>query len=341
MSPLPYPHRATFLASTLAMPAGTEPVAAYVARLVSVIVFDRLVRHPIVTLGDHDDERLIDDSGRLLDARHPAAEESIDWFFRVSRRHEVLWFEISLDPAKPKPPALKCRRPEGQLDSWGSSFELPFSQQLGQCLALWLTSRRLPLVDALPEITLDDLRVAAERLAKADAELQLGVELAQLPPMLTQPPKRLAIPFLRVLAELSRDEARTLDPIILQLDPGHPVARRNRYVTGLIDGTIDRREILPLVEECPMYAKPHLSIWGETFAKAGRIENMGVRHQGIAASLMPANPYACHNYSLQLADEARREESYRWADRATVAAPQFGAAHLDCVRRLRQVGRPG
>src|SRR5262249_7154090 len=25
----------------------------------------------------------------------------------------------------------------------------------------------------------------------------------------------------------------------------------------------------------------------------------------------------------------------------TVAAPQFGAAHLDCVRRLRQLGRPG
>jgi len=66
-----------------------------------------------------------------------------------------------------------------------------------------------------------------------------------------------------------------------------------------------------------------------------------VRHQGIAASLMPANPYACHNYSLQLAEVGRREESYRWADRATVAAPDFGAAHLDCVRRLRQVGRPG
>src|SRR5690606_17441432 len=37
----------------------------------------------------------------------------------------------------------------------------------------------------------------------------------------------------------------------------------------------------------------------------------------------------------------RREEGYRWADRAPVAAPDFGAAHLDCVRRLRQVGRPG
>src|SRR6185295_16417225 len=41
------------------------------------------------------------------------------------------------------------------------------------------------------------------------------------------------------------------------------------------------------------------------------------------------------------AEVQRREESYRWADRATVAAPDFGVAHLDCMRRLRQVGRPG
>src|SRR5258706_17863 len=90
-----------------------------------------------------------------------------------------------------------------------------------------------------------------------------------------------------------------------------------------------------------MYGKPILSIWGDPFAADRPLENMGVRHQGIAASLMPANPYACHNYSLQLAEVGRKEESYRWADRATVAGPDFGAAHLDCVRRLRQVGRPG
>lgn len=341
MGPLPYPHRATFLASTLTMPSALVPISSYVARLVSVIVFDQMVRHPIVTLGDHDDERLIDESGRLLDANHPQAEDSIDWFFRVSRRHEVLWFDLSLDPARPKAPLLRSRRPDGALETWSSSFELPFSQQLGQCLALWLTARRLPLIEPFTEITVDDLRVAAERLAKADAELVRGAELAQVPVSLTQPPARLAIPFLRVLAELSRDEARTLDPIILQLDPMHPVARRNKYVTGLLEGTVDRREILPLIAEAPMYAKPHLSIWGEPFARDRPNENMGVRHQGIASSLMPANPYACHNYSLQLAEEGRREESYRWADRATVAAPQFGAAHLDCVRRLRQVGRPG
>ncbi|MBL0215896.1 MAG: hypothetical protein IPQ07_18705 [Myxococcales bacterium] len=341
MGPLPYPHRATFLASTLHVPAELEAAKPYVARVLSLLVYDHLVRHRMVTLGDHDDERLVDDAGRLLDARHPQIEDSVDWFFRVSRRHEVLWFELSFDPKRPMAPSLRSRRPYGPIEEWRSSPELALSQQLGQCIAQWMSARRLPAVDALADFTLDDLRTAAERLAKVDAMFQQGVDLAQLSGGLVAAPPRLAIPFLRVLAELSRDEARLLDAEILRRDPTHPVARRNAYVTGLLAGDTDRRAILPLVEEAPMYAKPHLSIWGEPFADTRVLENMGVRHQGIAASLMPANPYACHNYSLQLADDARREESYRWADRATVAAPQMGAAHLDCVRRLRQVGRPG
>lgn len=341
MGPLPYPHRATFLASTLTVPAEQDALAPYLARLISVIVFDHLVRHPVITLGDHDDERLTDDAGRLLDVRHPQVEDSIDWFFRVARRHEVLWFELGFDRARPTPAVLRSRRPQGTLDEWRASRELALSQQLGQCLARWLEARRLPPVPPLPGFTLEELCGVADRLIKADDLLVQGRELGIVPKSLTQPPQRLPVPFLRVLAELSRDDARTLDAIILKLDPTHPVARRNRYVTGLVGGATDRREILPLIAEAPMYGKPHLSVWGEPFAADRPLENMGVRHQGIASSLMPANPYACHNYSLQLAEVERREESYRWADRATVAAPQFGAAHLDCVRRLRQVGRPG
>jgi tetratricopeptide (TPR) repeat protein len=341
MGPLPYPHRATFLASTLTVPAEQDAVAPYLARLISVIVFDHLARHPVVTLGDHDDERLTDDTSRLLDAQHPQLEDSLDWFFRVSRRHEVLWFDLSVDPARPRAPVLRSRRPRGPVDEWGASPDLTLSQQLGQCLAQWLAARRLPAVGPLPGFLLEELRSVAERLVTADDLLLQGRELGIVPKSLTQAPQWLPVPFFRVLAELSRDDARTLDPIILQLDPTHPVARRNRYVAELAHGDTDRREILPLIEEAPMYAKPHLSIWGEPFAADRPLENMGVRHQGIAASLMPANPYACHNYSLQLAEASRGEESYRWADRATVAAPQFGPAHLDCVRRLRQVGRPG
>src|SRR5262245_33592191 len=128
MGPLPYPHRATFLASTLTVSLEQDGLAPYLARLISVIVFDHLVRHPVVTLGDHDDERLTDDAGRLLDAEHPQFEDSIDWFFRVSRRHEVLWFELSFDPARPAAPALRARRPSGPGDRWTASPELAPAQ---------------------------------------------------------------------------------------------------------------------------------------------------------------------------------------------------------------------
>jgi tetratricopeptide (TPR) repeat protein len=341
MGPLPYPHRATFLASTLIVPPALERARPYLARVVSLLLFDQLVRHRVLTLGDHDDERLVDEHGMLLDARHSQIEDSIDWFFRVSRRHEVLWLELPLDPHRPAPVVLRSRRPFGAIEEWPASAEVELSHQLSQCVMAWLQARRLHGVPAFERFTADDLRVVAERLAQADAVLAQGRTVAQLPASMLAPPERLAVPYLRVLSELARDGARALDEAILELDPTHPIARRNRYVAQLVGGGADRRAILPLAEEAPMFAKPHLSIWGEPFAGVRAHESMGVRHQGIAASLMPANPYACHNYSLQLAEDGRREESYRWADRATVAAPNFGPAHLDCVRRLRQVERPG
>jgi len=338
--PLPYPHRATFLASTLVVPLEHAGMTAFLSRLLSLTVFDHFLCHPIVTLGD-DDERLADGEGRLLDANHPQLEDNIDSLFRIGRRHEVLWFEVSVDRARPQATLLHARLPNGTTDEWTSSPDLPLSQQLSQCLVQWLKTRRLPMIASLIDFTVEDLRSAAERLKKASAMLSLRDDYTQLPASLFAPLPRLGVPYLRVLAEVAGNAARTVDPKILELEPEHPVARRNQYVTGLVQGSVERRDILPLVAEAPMYGKPHLSIWGDSFALDRPLEGMGVRHQGIAASLMPANPYACHNFSLQLAEAGRREESYRWADRATVAAPDFGAAHLDCVRRLRQVSRPG
>ncbi|HEY3801198.1 MAG TPA: hypothetical protein VGL61_01275 [Kofleriaceae bacterium] len=338
--PLPYPHRATFLASTLIVPLEQAGITAFLSRLLTIATFDQFLRHPIVTLGD-DDERIADTDGRLLDASHPQIEDSIDWLFRIARRHEVLWFEISVDRNRSQATLLRSRLPSGATDEWTASAELPLSKQLDHCLAQWLGQRRLPAVAPLPEFANEDLRVAADRLAKANAMLSLRGDLSELPPAMFSPLPKLAVPYLRVLAEVAGNAARTVDPKILAVDPTHPVARRNAYVTKLAQGIAARRDILPVVADAPMYGKPHLSIWGEPFANDRPLENMGVRHQGIASSLMPANPYACHNYSLQLAEVGRREESYRWADRATVAGPDFGAAHLDCVRRLRQVGRPG
>src|SRR5262245_4741299 len=118
MSPLPYPHRVSFLAPAMLVPEQAPHLALLYAKILAATTFDHLIRHPIVTVGDFDDERLSDLDDRLLDARHPEIEETLDWFFRVARRHEVLWLDLSLDPARPQPVRLRSRPPRGPIHEW-------------------------------------------------------------------------------------------------------------------------------------------------------------------------------------------------------------------------------
>jgi len=341
MPPLPYPHRVSFLASALLLPASIASQGLLAAKTLAAVLFDHLLRHPVVTVGDFDDERLTDDDNRLLDPRHPDIEETVDWFFRVNRRHEVLWLELSLDPDRPQPTRVRARRPTGPIEDWTATGG-DLSAQIARCLDQWADARRLPRIGALTPFTASDLRDVVQRLDRAlvAARPTDHVPDPEIPAELLVAPARLGVAFYRVLGDMSPLPHRDLDLAVLGLEPDHPVARRNDYLYRLRHEKGDRRAILPLVAEAPMFGKPHLSIWGEAFEDRPD-EGMGLRHQGIAASLLPANPYACHNYSLQLNDAFRREESYRWSDRATIGSPSFNNAHLDCVRRLRQVGRPG
>ncbi|MBK7535290.1 MAG: hypothetical protein IPI49_07915 [Myxococcales bacterium] len=338
MGPLPYPHRITFLASVVDDEQTSPPQIYPTLKLLSALLFDWFLRHPTVSVTDFDDDRLLDSQGRPLCYGHPDFEESVDWLFRVSRRHEVLWLELAAGVGK-RALVLRSRVPSGDGGAW-EGRGLALSAQLSSAITMWLTERRMALLPTLPAFDLSDLRGAAAELAAVQAHAAQARQM-QAPAELGRVPARLTVPYYRVLADLFPRLSRAVDHAILDVEPNHPVARRNLYVAGVLRGDVDRREILPIVVDAPMYGKPHLSIWGDPFTSDRPVEGMGIRHQGIAASLMPANPYACHNYSLQLAEKGRIEESYRWADRATVAGPDFGSAHLDCVRRLRQVGRPG
>ena len=114
MPPLPYPYRASFLASAMALPSSLQHLALLAAKLLGATLFDHLVRHPVLTVGDFDDERLTDDDNNLLDARHPDVEDTIDWFFRVNRRDEVLWLECRFDPARCTAVRLRAPAPAGR-----------------------------------------------------------------------------------------------------------------------------------------------------------------------------------------------------------------------------------
>ena len=340
--PLPYPHRVSFLASTLALPKGLEHLGLLPAKVIASVLFDHLVRHPTVTVGDFDDERLTDDDDQLLDAQHPGAEEAIDWFFRVSRRHEVLWLELSMDPQRPAPVRLHIRRPAREVEVVTAQGGGALSAQITEVLDTWLASRHLAMAGPVTPFSVGDLVDVTRQIDRA---LTAGRpkdddQLPTVPEDLLAPPVRLGVAFLRVMADMCAVDAGW-DQRILALDPRHPVARRNLFIASLSEKDFDRKAIVPLVEECPMYGKPHLSIHGEAFDDERPDEGMGVRHQGIAASLIPANPYALHNYSLQIEDESRHEEAFRWADKATIASPSFDKGHLDCVRRMRQLQRAG
>ena len=333
MAPLPYPHRAVFLASALG-PAGDSDVRQMAARLVATVVFDHFVSHRIVTLSDFDDEKLVDHSGALLDISHPQMAEGVDWYFRIARRHQVLWFEFDLpgDAAL----TLHCLSPDGRDETW-SQPSGDLSAAMDVTLNQWLAASRLPQVPALSPFSLEDLIDAARRLTAVQAALASHSTAMHKDWVATRGP--LEVGFLRVLSTLMPSAAIVIDRQILHYVPNHPVARRNLYVVEASQGG-DRRAILDVITDAPMYAKPRISLWGEEFGLDSYGQKLAVMHQGVAASLAPANPYACHNYSVVLAEQNRREESYRWADRATVALPQFGVAQLDCVRRLRQQGRP-
>jgi tetratricopeptide (TPR) repeat protein len=333
--PQPFPHRVSVLATTLVSGVTDAPAGLLPAKLIGAVVFDLLVRHPVVSMSDFDDDRLTDDDGRLLDARHPEAEALIDWQFRVNRRADVLWFEVGLD--RDVPPRLFARRPVGPIESWtATDRRAALSDQLADVIGQWLAARRLPAIGPAPAFTRAELAATAAELDRVIAAVTDDAAV----PEHAAPPRGLAIAFYRVLGDLL-PHAGPMWQRVLALDPDHVVARRSAYLATLRGERVDRRAILAIVSAAPMYGKPHMSIWGEAFAADRPVEGMGLHHQGIAATLLPNNPYACHNYSLQLAEKGRREESYRWADRATVAAPAFASAHLDCVRRLRRCGRPG
>ena len=310
MPPLPMPHRVSFLASTMVLPASIEHLALLPAKLFAAAIFDHLIRHPVVSVGDFEDERLTDEQGRLLDARSPGIEESIDWFFRISRRHEVLWIDVSLDLARPHPLRLRARKPAGPIEEWTATAPAPLSDQLAEVLDLWLEARRLPRAGSLARFDVDEVLDATARLDRALVAGRAGPVAEEL----LAPPPRLAAPFLRALADLAPWDAGW-DDRLLAIDPRHPVSRARRGDPTVID-------------EAPMYARPYLAI-------------ADLRHQGIAASLAPADPIACHGYALQLAAVGRIEEAFRWCDRATIADPGYDPAHLECVRLQRLTQRPG
>ena len=134
-------------------------------------------------------------------------------------------------------PRRSCGRaaPSGRSTSGRSSAELALSQQLGQCLAQWLSTRRLPLVSALADFTLDDLRAGGGAARDARTCSCARARRSRSCPRRSACHRRASRS--RSCASSRSSPATTLARSMPRSSSSIrriPVARRNRYVSGLL-----------------------------------------------------------------------------------------------------------
>jgi tetratricopeptide (TPR) repeat protein len=347
MRPFPLPHRVSFLASDITLPPHDETLTFVAAMVVNALLHEAMNRHPLVSVGDYADENLSDGAGGLLDAHHPGFGDTVVWSLGAARRDEVLWFQLGLlDPRRPAGVVLHARGHArgnadghgGKEEDWSAFGGNLLSQQMMACLGQWLEARRLPPVPRpLPPFSSADLVALVEQLDRA----LTAVKARQDPAPHLAPPPALAVAFHRVMQQLASSglDAAEMDRAILALEPDNVVSRRNRFLATLDDPGASRAAILEIVGDAPMWGKPHLSVHGVELAALD--DRLPLRHQGIAAQLLPTNPWALSNLALQLREANRHEEAYRALARACVHAPDFARAHLEAARGLRACGRTG
>ncbi len=327
--PLTLPHRITFLAPVLALPPNAQHLETSSALLLFITVFENLVRHPRVTLTDPDDHQLTDREERLLNVQHPRIDSLRDEQFGEARRDELLWFELSLDPARPSAVTLKAERYDGRVREFVAAPHAPLGGQLEHCLGQWLAATELPpLARAFEPFAVDDLlRAAAAGHEAIRTRTPDGAVRFATPP-------RLQVPFLRFIYVTCNQY--TFEEI-LRLEPDNPWAARDRFLAQLhqTPPVRDLSLVKRALQTAPMFGKLHLSMFGEGVSDDEKLSAFAT-----ACVLIPGNAYALKDYGYCLDYWGRWPEALRYAERACRATPLFIPAHI-LAMEIYDLCRPG
>ena len=313
--PPPLPHRVTFLAPILGLPQGAEHLERPAALLLFVTVFEHLVRHPSVSMTDPDDHQLVDGEERLVTIQHPDIDDLRNRAYGSQRRDELIWFELSLDPARPAPVKLKAERYDGRVREFVAIGQAPLGSQLANCIGQWLQATgQPPAPRPLEAFTIEDFLNATSCGFKAlqSRTPDGGVELTI--------PARLQVPFFRFVY-VAMNIYTWSD--ILQREPDNPWAIRDRFIDGLHnDGPTTRDPIRAAINSAPMFGKLHLSMFGDGVSDDERVNAFA-----MASLLIPGNGFALKDYGYALDNNARWPEASRYAERACRVTPLLLDAH--------------
>ncbi len=332
------PYRVSFLTARLLLPPELAGVAVATAKLVEHAIFSALVRHPGLAFTDPFDWEDADADGRLWSIDHPEIDTKLSWELGQGRRDEVLWFELGLqETADPICTLMARRRTDPNPQAFPAPFGAALSVRIQQAIDVWLEARELgPCPRSLGYFTGPDLVTATRRVAEVFS-LREGDPAAIEKIVLERTDGGLKVPFLRVIGPVIRSALRT-DPeaFVLSQAAADPEARRHDYLARRTRGEAGPGDLAALLDEAPCWGKLWISLQGSGFDHAAALDA-----QGRATALMPTNPWATHNYSVQLAVAGRYEEAYRLATRCTGASPRFVRGHIAAIRALRDTQRMG
>ncbi len=328
----PLPHRITFLPTSLVLPAPQVQYEQPAALLLFTTLFEHFLRHPRVAMIDPDDLQITDPDNVLLTAQHPRIANVKAYEFFENRRDEVLWFEISLDPARPAAVRLKAERATGTVDDFaaiGSPASL--SDAMQNCINQWLAARSLPPAPRpLETFTAQDFLQVVDfglRLMQANAQNpQSAQSMFQVPP-------KLAVPFCR-FAGITL--GMYVWNVILKIEADNPWALRDDHLDRWHKGTASRDEVRQILRLAPAWGKPYGVMWGK-----GVTDDEWLYYASIDAALIPGNSFALDNYASALRTAGRREEAIREVDRATALAPAMLDAHMRMLDLLDDSMRYG
>lgn len=327
--PSPLPHRVSFLAPLLTMPNGAPHLEQPAALLLFIAFFQHLVRHPRVTVVDPDDHRLTDREDRLLTIQHPGIDDFRGEQFGEWRRDELVWLELSLDPARPMPVKLKAERYDGRTREFVAIGQAPLGGQIENVIGQWLAATELtPNARRMEPFGADDLlRASAAGYEAIRTRGQDGSVRFDLPP-------RLQVPFFRFIYVTC--ERYTFEEI-LRLEPDDPWSLRDQFLAQLHQDP-PRRD-LSLIKRAlsvaPNFGKLHLSMFGEGVSDEEKLNAFAA-----ASVLIPGNSFALKDYGYTLDYAGRWSEALRWAERACRATPRMIPAHM-LAMEVYDLCRPG
>ncbi|MCB9573087.1 MAG: tetratricopeptide repeat protein, partial [Kofleriaceae bacterium] len=375
------PHRIAFLVPTLSVPDGDVARARDLELLLWLACIDAASRHPQLAVLDAEAMQVQAQGPHFVPALAQRGATPDDAALAASRRDEVVWLELSLQPGKPGAVRLHTIDRAGvreSFDALGGRVGAP----VHLVVSAWLAERGLaPTEPWWPGLTVEGVLAAGRALSRHVAVLaelrpwlatftnaQLvsftpggdgggdggdaatpdrgarpgGFDVATATAELAAQAAPLRVAALHALALASRAAPETL---LAEVAPDHPRVQLAAYLAAPADAR-DRALLRAVIAAAPGWAAPYRELEADdadaAVAAADRVSPLeAVAAAGLVTLCRPDDRDGTGVTVTRLAAAGDVDGALRLARRRVALHDDDSQVHLDLLDVLRRAERPG